>query len=159
LPDLRVVSERPAAEIKKQQAAAKLGVALQDLTANLIRIVRGAGKPEMIFEHVDGFVEAFARFCDDTGETPDPMLLRELIALPQPNWDDDRLDEALSEQAILRHSLQVVASELLQQRMQRDAAMNKLHDTLRRIEERRTLAKKRKRKAQKQSQPKPNPPR
>jgi hypothetical protein len=159
LPDLKVVSVRPAAEIKKQKAAAKLGLALQDLTANLIRVVRGAGKPELIFEHVDRFVEAFAKFCDDTGEAPDPTLLRELIALPQPNWDDDRLDEALSEQAILRHSLQIVASGLLQQRMQRDAAMNKLHDTLRRIEERRALAKKPRRKVQRQSPTNPHPPR
>jgi hypothetical protein len=151
LPDLKVVSERPAAEIKKQKAAAKLGWALKELTANLIRVVRGAGKPEMIFKHVDSFVEAFARFCDETGEPPDPMLLRESIALPAPNRDDDRLDETLSGQAIFRHSLETVASELLQQRTQRDAAMNKLHDTLRRIEERRALAGKRKRKAKPRS--------
>jgi hypothetical protein len=153
MPDLKVVSERPAAEIKKQKATAKLGWALKDLTANLIRVVRGAGKPEMIFKQVDGFVEAYATFFDDTGEAPDPALLRGLIAMPEPNWDDDRLDEVLSEQALIRHSLQVVASGLLEQRTQRETAMNKFHDTLRRIEERRALAKKRKR------QTKSHPPR
>jgi hypothetical protein len=85
LVDLKVVSERSAADIKKRQASAQLGWALKDLTANLIRVVRGAGKPELIFDHVDGFVKAFRQFCDDTGEAPAPALLRELIVMPEPN--------------------------------------------------------------------------
>jgi hypothetical protein len=151
LPDLKVVSERPAEEIKKQKATAALGHTLRTLTANLLRTVRGAGKPEMIFEHVDHFVKAFARFCDDNGQPPDATLLRELIALPQPNWNhnDDRLQEAIGEHSICQNSLQIVASALLDQQTQREKAVDDLRDTLRIIEGQRALAKKRKRQVQK----------
>jgi hypothetical protein len=52
LANLTVVSERSALEIKKQKATAKLKTALADLTANLIRIVRGHGKQDEIVDQL-----------------------------------------------------------------------------------------------------------
>jgi hypothetical protein len=64
MPDLRVVSERSEQEIKKQEATAALKQALIALTANLIRIVRGAGKPDFIAEHIRDLAVAYANYCD-----------------------------------------------------------------------------------------------
>jgi hypothetical protein len=78
MPDLRVVAERSAEEIKKQDAIRALKAALVELTANLLRIVRGAGKSENIGVQLNACAAAFNKFLDAYGRGPRPDELAEL---------------------------------------------------------------------------------
>lgn len=150
MPNLKVVSERPAEEIKKQRAAAALGHTLRTLTANLLRIVRGAGKPEQIVDHVEAFARSFTEYCKDTDEMPDTSILRGMIGFHcEPSSDDgDRFNDGLLENSICRHALQVVASTLLDQKIPRDNAMRELRAAMRLMEDSQAKRKKRRRQAQ-----------
>jgi hypothetical protein len=150
VPDLKIVSERPAEEIKKQKAAAALGHTLKALTANLLHIVCGAGKPEQIVDHVEAFAKSFAEYCGDTDEMPDTSILRGMIGFhPESSSDDeDRFKDALLENSICRYALQVVASTLLDQKIPRDNAMRELRAAMRLIEDSRAKRKKSGRQAQ-----------
>jgi hypothetical protein len=144
LPDLKVVSERPAEEIKKQKAAAALERTLKALTANLLRTVRGAGRPEQIVDHAEAFAYSFVEYCKETDEMPEASMLREMIAFRgDPRSEEDgRFEHAVLENSICQHALQVVASTLLDQKMPRDHAMRELRAAMHIIEDR--LAEKRK---------------
>ena len=115
LSDLRLVSERLAEEIKKQKASAALERTLKALTANLLRVVSGAGKPEQVIDHVEAFAASFVEYCKETDEMPNASMLREMIAFKAgPSIEDkDRFDKELQEKTIYRHALQVVASTLM----------------------------------------------
>jgi hypothetical protein len=134
LPDLRVVSERSSEEIKKQTATLALKFSLVNLTANLIRIVRGAGKPDRLLDDIDGFLGAYKDYCVTVDRVPDGAVLSALLQFtPDQNPDDDRLDEVLLENAICRDALQIVASSLVDQRIHREKALGELQDHLRRF--------------------------
>jgi hypothetical protein len=117
VPDLRVVAERSAKEIKKQKAAGALKAALADLAANLIRIVRGAGKPLMIAEQLHAAAKGYVEFFDAAGENPDAQLLGDLLRLPRPDvdHDTDQGTKEFYEYSILLAGLQKVASILKEQ--------------------------------------------
>jgi hypothetical protein len=80
--NLRVVSERPAAEIKKEQALSKLGATLSELTANLKLVARGAGKPELIELHTLRVAEAFELYRKEIGSAPTPDDLTAVLKAP-----------------------------------------------------------------------------
>jgi hypothetical protein len=132
LPDLRLVSERPAAEIKKLKASAALEHSLRALTVNLLRVVCGAGRPEQIAEHVEIFAKSFADYCDETREVPDPLLLRDMIVFArEPDIsDNNRFEEGILENSICRHALQVVASTLIDQKINCDGALSDLRGAM-----------------------------
>ena len=77
MPDLTV--ERSTKEIEKERATVALKFALVNLTANLIRVVRGAGKPDRIVDYIDGFVDTFNEYYRTVGSVPSGGLLGELI--------------------------------------------------------------------------------
>jgi hypothetical protein len=124
VPDLRVVAERSAEEIKKQKAAGALKAALVDLTANLIRIVRGAGKPLMIAEQLHATAKVYVEFFDAVGENPDAQLLGDLLRLPTPEFDhdSDQGEKDFYEHSLLLAGLQTVASILKEQDIQQHHA-------------------------------------
>jgi hypothetical protein len=112
--------------------------------------VHGAGKPEQIVDHVEAFAKSFVKYCEDTDEMPDTSILRGMISFHcEPNsGDEDRFNDALLENSICRHALQVVASTLLDQKIPRDNAMRELRAAMRLIENSRAKRKKRRRHAQ-----------
>jgi hypothetical protein len=132
LADLTVVSERSTQEIKKQKATAKLKTALADLTANLIRVVRGHGKQDEILDQLKTLSSEIDNYTRDVGQSPRGALLAALIKI---DWnlelEDDRRDEALLERRICLAALQIVASSLLKQRTHRERAMGELQSILR----------------------------
>ena len=144
MPDLRVVSERSNGEIKEQAVTLALKFALVNLTANLIRIVRGSGKPDRLFDDIEGFIGAYKDYCIALVQVPDGAMLSALLQFnPDQNPDDDRLDEVLLENAICRDALQIVASSLVDQRVPREKALGELQHHLRRFVDVREVAKKR----------------
>jgi hypothetical protein len=110
---------------------------LVELTANLIRVVRGAGKPELIADQLNSFAAAYNEYPKLVGRGTTPALLAELIQYRHPDWrlDDDRLDEVILEHAICRDALQIVASALVDQRTHRDRAIGELRTHLRAFED------------------------
>lgn len=141
MPDLRVVAERSAEEIKKQEAIAALKAALVDLAGNLIRVVRGAGRPQDIIRHLNDFASAFNGYSTAHGHGPSAHILGSMVKFDPDldmTADDDHFDLEICEQAICRSALQIVASTLLDQRMPRSQAEGEMQNSIRRIEELRT---------------------
>jgi hypothetical protein len=146
--DLKVVSERSAAEMRQQEATPALKSALVELTANLIRVVRGAGEPELIVDQINSLAAAHNGYSDLVGESPNAALLGELIQYrPDSNPDDDLLDCTILAHAICRDAHQIVASTLVDQRIHRERVLNELHTHLRNFEDQRKRARRRRRAA------------
>jgi hypothetical protein len=158
VPDLKVVSERSEQEIKQQGAAAARKDALRELTANLIRIVRGAGKPDFIAEQLRDVAQAYADFNDVYGRPlwSDECSAMLSFSMPELPNNDDLANDLISEHALCREALQVVASTLLEQELQRKQALGDLLSTLNARESRhklRNMQRRRKTKRNKRAQP------
>ncbi len=94
--------------------------ALQDLAANLIRVVRGAGKPHLLRDYAVAFLNAIEDYKEVTGSSPDPDLLAKILSIERDPvilrqvGDDERLRDNL-QRDIVRGSLQIAASRLIRQ--------------------------------------------
>ena len=144
---MRVVTDNSDDDLAHQNAMADVSHALRELTSNLMRVVRGAGKPDDIFRQTQALAEAFVRYYEATGMAVpadelstilsiehDPQLLAQFSGLER-----DRLDAG---QAVIRGALQVAASRLLDQKTQETIgqremfegvrAIGRIHDEMRR---------------------------
>jgi hypothetical protein len=145
--DQTVVTERSTEEVQKGRATVALKFALVTLTANLIQVVSGAGKPDRIVDFIDGFVDTFNEYYKTVGSLPADALLGELIGFPDRadlNPDEHRLDEVILEDAICRSALKMVASTLMDQRIHQERALGEMQEQLRRFVDIRERAKRRK---------------
>jgi hypothetical protein len=147
LPDLRVVSERSSQEIQEQVATRALKDALVNLTGNLIRVARGAGRPECIMEHLWTLVTVHVAYADIHGREPDPGLYGEMLQFRHGELPEsgDRLEIVFEEQVICRAALQIVASTILEQDRPKQSALRELHRLLRMRDDRLANRKKRSR--------------
>jgi hypothetical protein len=90
--------------------------ALIELTANLLRVTRGAGKAWAIGDQAVALVKAMAKFQEITGIWPTAELANEISSwdeLPSYLTKDEDIEHHYAEQAALRGALQIVASRLL----------------------------------------------
>ena len=127
---MRIVSERTDEEIAEARALAVLDDALKDLTANLLRVVRGAGKPYDVRKQVALVHAAYAGLAE---------------ANPRATWPD--ISEGLSvasafedemttaRECMVRGALQIAASKIADQPMQERAGRDELMTGFRAIEE------------------------
>jgi hypothetical protein len=145
--DQIVLTESSTEEIEKKRATVALKFALVNLTANLIQVVSGIGKPDRIVDFIDGFVDTINEYYKTVGSMPTVALLGELIGFPgraDLNPGDHRLDEVILEDAICRSALQLVASTLMDQRIHQERALGEMQAQLRRFVDIRERAKRRK---------------
>jgi hypothetical protein len=150
MPDFPVVSDN--SDLERRRGALPIKFALIGLTTNLLRIVRGVGKPELLVDQIDGLADVFNEYVKTYGQTPDPELLAELLRFePEEPPGDGRFDEALFENAICRDALQVVASALLDNRLQRDKAASDYRASLAAFVDLRERRKRRRRPTRKES--------
>ncbi len=56
MPDIRIVSEQSDAQRRRRLAAEQLEGPLRELAANLLRVMRGAGKPNDLIQQMQAFV-------------------------------------------------------------------------------------------------------
>jgi hypothetical protein len=134
----------------RQQALSEVRGALRALAANIVQIVRGAGKPLELSAQVEAFSAALGAF-EKAAEGRHPKawefagMLRVDIEpkLPTPTTEDD-LAEHYAQHAIIHASLQLAAARLLEQEPGAAEALAELHtalngfeETKRRIEKRR----------------------
>jgi hypothetical protein len=134
----------------RQQALNQLRDALRALAANIIGIVRGAGKPLELSFQVEAFSAALGAFEKAAeGRHPKAWEFAEMLRvelepnLATPTTEDD-LAEHYAQHAIIQASLQLAAARLLKQEPGATEALAELHAALsgfegakRRIEDRR----------------------
>jgi hypothetical protein len=141
------MSAKPEA---RQQALSEVRNALRALAANIIGIVRGAGKPLELSFQVEAFSAALGAFEKAAeGRHPKAWEFAEMLRvelepnLATPTTEDD-LAEHYAQHAIIQASLQLAAARLLEQDPGAAEALAELHAALsgfegtkRRIEKRR----------------------
>ncbi|MFT8246599.1 hypothetical protein [Roseomonas sp. BN140053] len=150
---MKVVAENSEAELearRKQEATDRAREqvvrALRELAANLLRVIRGAGKPWTLGQDAAEVVIAIEAYQEIAG----PTLFADDIAaalriqehyrhLPSlSSREAERLD---AEEQVVRGALQVVASKLLGQRTQEAAGDDEMHRGIREFGEIRAEAK------------------
>ena len=149
MPDLRIVSEQSTKDIELNRRRERLTFALRELAANVLRVVRGAGKaydllPQMVrcieaaesYREVAGFYPSDYEISDAlTFEGEVDALYERASEASLKRWQEDgTIDEAYAEKDICRGALQFVASSLLEQRIQRSAGRSELMAGVRALE-------------------------
>jgi hypothetical protein len=128
------------AKQKTERARHDVMAALVQLTANLLRVTRGAGRPGAIIPMAMEFIEACAEYRNAAGLNPAPEYLAEALM-----WQRDfeyimRFDEfnqahIEADEKMARGALQIVASRLLGQNTQESAGHNELYQGMHEWEE------------------------
>ncbi|MGK9233505.1 hypothetical protein KXS07_24955 [Inquilinus limosus] len=136
---MRIVSRNSDADLARGRAEQGVGLALRELAANLIRVMRGAGQPQEIGVQAAAFVDAVEIYQDLAKR---PLLVEQVrdmldIARDEPvlrNGSDADWTEIQGHQAITRGALQIAASRLLAQPMQEGGGRREIEDGLRLLE-------------------------
>ena len=138
-PDLRAVAENTEADKARQWATGGVSWALRDLTANLLRIVRGAGKPYEIVRQADELLQALVAYQKAVGHWPPSHELAEMLSVDRnEEWrsqlKNSELNRLYAEERIVRGALQKTASRLIGQATQEAAGDSEMYDGLRGLE-------------------------
>ncbi|WP_310379780.1 hypothetical protein [Rhizobium sp. 1399] len=109
-PKLSVVAQNTSQQIETNDAQQQVNAALLQLAANIIRVVRGAGRPEELLSQCADVVNSAVDYRDAAGRLPSPATLasaihleRELIDYGDTFWAGRKL----AYRRIVRGSLQV----------------------------------------------------
>lgn len=108
---------------RRSRATAAVGWALRELTANLIRVSRGAGKSYEIVRQIAASRDALAEYLSVVGHLPSSAELDDMLRLSSNahnSW-------ARAERTIIRGALQVAASSLVEQNTQKQAGLEEVH--------------------------------
>lgn len=135
---LRIAAQNTDDEIAIQATIDRLGWYLRDLTSNLLRVTRGAGKPTKIAYDCSNVLKAVEEYKEITGSWPDGRIATEALSIRDPFIDDPKFDRWRDEMQladeVLLGSIQVVASRMLDQKLQIKAGENQMSRALRGLE-------------------------
>jgi hypothetical protein len=137
-------------ERKREYVLGWVRIGLQQLAANLLRVIAGAGRPQDIVRHVRALAEFIETYERAAGRAPGR---HELSSCLQTSYDEElirRLNDLERERAeavetIVAGSLQIAASRLLGQATQETVAGHKLYKGIRDMERVREQARKERR--------------
>jgi len=133
---LKVVSSQTSTQIEQKQAESDLEYPFRILAANVLRTVRGAGRPDELPGMMLQCLDVLEKYRKVLGHYPKQKLYRRFLNLDPPHfdpdkWADDREQEAnkqlsmsgyperiKAELMIHRGALQVAASRLVDQHTQ-----------------------------------------
>jgi hypothetical protein len=119
-----------------QSSANAVRKGLREMTANLLRVARGAGRPDLIVAQAIALVGLFAAYRDVAGEDLGPEHMTEALRLEHIPDDEDEIwpdwDRAVRE--MVNGALQVAAAELLAQQAQAALGRRELFAGYRHIE-------------------------
>jgi hypothetical protein len=113
--DMKVISQNSDAEIAKNRARDGLRWPLRRMTANLMRIVRGAGNPGDLPNQISDVVEAYQAYQAAFCHWPDGVDLQQALALDERGRRDDIED---AHELIVKGALRLVAGRLIGQTVQ-----------------------------------------
>jgi hypothetical protein len=117
----------------------QVGQTLRALAANLISIVRGAGKPLELSRDLDALTAALGAFEGSAGRPPKAWDLAEILRVDldpksAPTSEED-MAERYAQHAIVQASLQLAATRLLGREAEAAEAYAELHRSLSGLEE------------------------
>jgi len=139
-PKLSVVAQNSQKEIDSQYAREEINWALTALAANIIRVVRGAGKAYELGRQCARVVESYQHFHETAGRWLRPDEIEDMLSLRyrEPGGLTERAQEwSGAIQTMVQGSLQVAASQLLQQTTQERAGESEMFRGLEIIERQR----------------------
>ncbi|AJA10018.1 hypothetical protein SKP52_15700 [Sphingopyxis fribergensis] len=134
--ELRLVSSTSKSEVDEEHARRRLTWPLRELTANLLRTVRGAGKPYAVAEQIFAVANALQEYREAAGCWPSEYDIRTALdrdaRWPEGKPNDDMgygIDEMVD------GSLQIAASQLVGQMPQEAAGRHQLFEGLKVVED------------------------
>jgi hypothetical protein len=118
---MRLVSENSDDDIRREHARQDIVWPLKELAANLIRVVRGAGKPYEIASQADRVLDAFEAYREVVGHYPPSDEIQNAVSIRFHDHDREssEIDWAISQ--IVQGSLQIAASRIVGQSTQEAA--------------------------------------
>lgn len=136
---MRIVSKQSEEEIRKRRTAEALAPVMRQLTANLLRIVRGSGSPKYIRHQLENCIRAIEAYEKAHKSAPDALFRRALdcdaAQVEFRPWikklKKTNRDEALK--SIRRGSLQIAASMLVDTYAQQTAGESEVYKGIDRI--------------------------
>ncbi|ACL57449.1 hypothetical protein [Methylobacterium nodulans] len=130
--ELRLVAEQSERDIALRHATERLGGCLREMLANLLRIQRGAGKPEELGNTVVECAQAFDAYLDLTGGRPGRDVVDAALNIWRSESGADEFDRARDQS--VRGAMQIIASRLLGQLTQERHGQHEFHRGLERME-------------------------
>jgi hypothetical protein len=131
--------DNPDADLPRQLAMAEVSRTLREMTANLLRVIRGAGKPYEIGPQAEAFLQTLTRYREVTGTWPLDDLSEVLSVERDPKIMDrlqgDQLDRALAEERVVRGALQVAASRLIGHTTHESIGLHEIYEGINAIED------------------------
>lgn len=142
---LKVVSSQTSTQIERNRAEGDLEFPFRNLAANVIRTVRGAGRPEDMVAQMLACLDAAEAYRKLTGHYPKAKIYRRFLNLAEfyfdpTTWVDQKEKEAIkqlamsgyperieAERMIHRGAMQVAASRLLGQHTQEVAGDHEMY--------------------------------
>lgn len=147
-PLLRLAVENDQSDIDRERVRQGIEWPLSNLAANLLRVVRGAGKSHEIGEQCVAVLKAFQEYRDKVGHWPTSFEMEEALSIRQKERPNETYDEYWewqhAQEDIMRGALQVAASRLVGQLTQEHRGRSDMMDGVRELDrirdERRALA-------------------
>ena len=138
---MRVMSEISEDVLKRRSLNAELAQAIQELTANLLRITRGAGKASEIGRQAQAVMNVIDAHKEMLGYFPFAADVSKYLDVwtsfnDRADLGQDEYYRREEEDQLLRAALQLVASRMLGQPMQEGTAQRDLYTSIDRINER-----------------------
>jgi len=129
---------RRRAEQERARAELELGMALRELGANMLRVIRGAGRPAILGTQCQTLVDVMAAYREAVGHWPPSEEIVAALAIERPEYfdrlSDREKDRYFGERQIVRGALQAAAAGLLGQRTQERAGEHEMYGGVNEIE-------------------------
>lgn len=145
-PHLRLAVENDRKEIDRERAKRDIEWPLRDLAANIIRVVRGAGKSYDIANQCALVIKAFHQYREQVGCWPSSWEIDQALSIREETENptyDDAWEREHARDSIIRGALQVTASRLVGQNTQEQRGRSEMMDGVRELEHIREEARKR----------------
>jgi hypothetical protein len=142
---LRIATERA-----REWASREFSQAIRDTAANMLRMIRGAGKPYEVLLQMRRTIDSAIKFQELHDHWPSSATIVNALQLEGAyetavararerndqasidRWTEDgTFDEMMAEHTILCGALQIVASELVGQTLQKQSGEREFHDGIR----------------------------
>lgn len=134
---MRIVSSNTDTEIATERALQRIDWPLRELAANIMRITRGAGRPEYLIDHLVAVLEAISQYQSVAGGNPsghDYYKILDLDRFHTEGFLEARGDWDYAIRDMVEGGLQHAASELLGQGTQQAAGRRQIFEGLTVIE-------------------------
>lgn len=140
------LAQNASSDVHTSERREAVASQLRQLTANLLRITRGSGRPQSLYQEMALCLEAMQNYEQSTGRPISASAIRAML-----NWDQSWAVSAPQDSPIERRdlgwerllflrditqaSLQIAASSLLGQNTQRSQGLSEVFSAVRRFEE------------------------